>query len=193
MVRIDDFKAEPTAIDGLVVVHMKQIHDERGTVREFFRASAMAQAGLHAGPWHQLNLTATSRGAVRGLHAEAMTKFVSVAFGTVFGAYVDARPDSATVGAVVTVPLEVGVQVLVPTGVANGFQSTSEGVSQYLYCFDTEWAPGMPGSAVNPLDPALGIAWPIPVDPDDRAQLSAKDVAAPTLAQTLARLRADQD
>ncbi len=186
--RIDDFTTESTAIDGLHVVRMKQIHDERGTVREFFRASAMADAGLHAGPWQQLNLTETSRGAVRGLHGEAMTKFVSVVNGTVLGAYVDARPDSPTVGAVVTVPIELGVQVLVPRGVLNGFQSTSDGVSQYLYCFDDEWRPGMAGVAVTPLDPALGIAWPIPIDADDRAQLSAKDAAAPTLAEVLESL-----
>lgn len=188
-VRIDDFTTESTAIDGLFIVRMKQIHDERGTVREFFRASAMQQAGLHAGPWLQLNLTETSHGAVRGLHGEAMTKFVSVVEGSVFGAYVDARPNSPTVGAVVTVPIEVGTQVLVPQGVCNGFQSTSAGVSQYLYCFDAEWRPGMPGCSVNPLDPELGIDWPIAVDTNDRAQLSAKDAAAPTLAETLRQLR----
>lgn len=185
-VRIEDFTVEPTAIEGLMVVRMKQIFDERGTVREFFRASAMREAGLHDGPWRQLNLTETAQGAVRGLHGEAMTKFVSVVAGTVFGAYVDARPASPTCGAVVTVPIEVGVQVLVPQGVCNGFQSTSPGVSQYLYCFDAEWRPGMAGVGVNPLDPALGIDWPIEVDPGDRAQLSAKDAAAPTLAQVLA-------
>lgn len=189
-VRIDDFRTETTAIDGLVVVRVKQIHDERGTIREFFRASAMQEAGLHAGPWQQLNLTETSHGALRGLHGEAMTKLVSVVRGSVFGTYVDARPQSPTVGAVVTVPIELGVQVLVPRGVLNGFQSTSTEPSQYLYCFDEEWRPGMAGIAVNPLDPALGIRWPVPVDADDRAQVSAKDAAAAPFADVLAELRA---
>lgn len=188
-VAIDDFSAETTAIDGLVVLRMKQIHDERGTIREFFRASAMADAGLHSGPWQQLNLTETSHGALRGLHGEAMTKLVSVVRGTVFGAYVDARPDSPTVGAVVTVPIELGVQVLVPRGVLNGFQSTSPEPSQYLYCFDQEWRPGMAGIAASPIDPALGIDWPVPIDVDDRAQLSAKDAAAAAFADVMARLR----
>jgi dTDP-4-dehydrorhamnose 3,5-epimerase len=188
-VRIDDFRTETTAIDGLMIVRVKQIHDERGTIREFFRASAMAEAGLHAGPWQQLNLTETSHGAVRGLHGEAMTKLVSVVRGTVFGAYVDARPDSPTVGAVVTVPIELGVQVLVPRGVLNGFQSTSTEPSQYLYCFDQEWRPGMAGVGVTPVDPALDITWPVPIDLDDRGQLSAKDHDAPTLEQVLAQLR----
>lgn len=186
--RIDEFNTETTAIDGLHIIRMKQIHDERGTIREFFRSSAMAEAGLHPGPWLQLNLTETSHGAVRGLHGESMTKLVSVVQGSVFGAYVDARPDSPTVGAVVTVEIEVGTQVLVPQGVCNGFQSTSEGTSQYLYCFDQEWRPGMSGVGITPLDPTLAIEWPVPINIADRGQLSQKDYDAPTLARALENL-----
>jgi dTDP-4-dehydrorhamnose 3,5-epimerase len=40
----------------------------------------------------------------------------------------------------------------------------------------------MAGTAVNPLDPALGIDWPVPIDTGDPAQISAKDVAQPPLA-----------
>ena len=71
--------------------------------------------------------------------------------------------------------LTKGTQVLVPKGVCNGFQSVSAGVTQYLYCFDQEWRPGMAGVAANPLDPALAIAWPLPVDAADPSQISAKD------------------
>ena len=39
----------------------------------------------------------------------------------------------------------------------------------------------MGGTAVNPLDPALAIPWPIPVDAD-RSLLSAKDAELPPLA-----------
>jgi dTDP-4-dehydrorhamnose 3,5-epimerase len=38
----------------------------------------------------------------------------------------------------------------------------------------------MAGVAVNPLDPALGIAWPLPVDVGDPSQISVKDVSAPS-------------
>ena len=64
----------------------------------------------------------------------------------------------------VTVRLTAGKQVLVPNGVCNGFQSLGDVPTQYLYCFDSEWVPGMAGTAVNPLDPALGIEWPLPID-----------------------------
>ncbi len=183
MADVIPFRAEPTDIDGLLIVRMKQVTDERGTIRELFRLSAFAEAGAASlGPWLQVNVTETSQGAIRGLHGEAMTKLVAVVHGEAYGAYVDTRSDSPSRGKVVTVPLVKGTQVLVPPGVCNGFQSISPGVSQYLYCFDAEWVPGMSGVAVNPLDPDLGIVWPIPVD---RALLSAKDAALPLLRDVL--------
>jgi len=183
MGEIVDFDVRPTVIDGLLVMTLKQVTDERGTVREFYRGSALRAAGVpELGPWAQINVTATVQGGIRGLHAESMTKLVGVVHGSAFGAYVDLRPGSSTHGEVVTVSLEVGTQVLVPRGVANGFQATAPGVTQYLYCFDEEWAPGMAGLACNPLDPALGIQWPIPIDVQDRAQISEKDLSAPRFA-----------
>lgn len=189
MTGIVEHATRATAIDGLVVITMKQVTDERGTVRELFRRSSFEQAGaVDLGPFQQINVTETHRGGLRGMHAESMTKLVAVVTGAGFGAYVDLRVDSATYGVVATVDLVPGTQVLVPAGVANGFQSLVDGM-QYAYCFDQEWRPGMVGQACNPLDPALGIAWPIVVDPDDRAQVSSKDVAAPSFAE-LAQLAA---
>ena len=183
MVEIVPFEVHATDVDGLLVCTMKQVTDERGTVREFFRASAFAEAGVpDLGPWQQVNLTETAAGGIRGLHGEAMTKLVAVAAGSAHGAYVDTRPGSATFGAVVQVHLVPGVEVLVPAGVCNGFQAL-EDRTQYAYCFDTEWQPGMAGVALTPLDPALGIVWPIAVDPDDLMQVSAKDRAAPLLSE----------
>jgi dTDP-4-dehydrorhamnose 3,5-epimerase len=177
------FSAERTAIDDLWLIAMKEVTDERGTVREFYRESAFREAGLPSlGPWVQVNVTETRHGALRGLHAEDMFKLVAVVAGEAFGAYVDTRPGSATYGATVTVRLTPGTQVLVPRGVGNGFQTVSTEPTQYVYCFDHEWVPGMAGIAVNPLDPALAIDWPLPVDTADPAQISAKDVAQPPLA-----------
>ena len=184
MTEIVDFTTQATTIDGLVFLTMKQVTDERGTVREFYRESAFAAAGLPSlGPWLQVNVTETHRGGLRGLHGEDMFKLVAVVAGEAFAAYVDLRPASATFGTVVTTTLRPGSQVLVPSGVGNGFQATGEGATQYLYCFDQEWAPGMAGVACTPLDPALGIEWPLPVDPEDQAQVSKKDRDAPTLAE----------
>ena len=182
MVDIRPFTVEQTPIDGLVALTMKQVTDDRGTVREFYRESAFVDAGLPSlGPWVQVNVTQTRRGGVRGMHGEQMHKLVAVVAGQAYGAWVDVRPGSPTFGEVHCRELEPGVQVLVPPGVCNGFQSLADG-TQYLYCFDHEWTPSMEGVAVSPTDPALDIAWPLPIDPADPSQLSAKDRDAPRLA-----------
>jgi dTDP-4-dehydrorhamnose 3,5-epimerase len=126
-----------------------------------------------------VNLTRTARGGIRGLHGENADKLIGLASGEAYGAWVDARPDSPTRGAVVTERLTVGVQMFVPKGVCNGFQAVSDGGCEYLYCFGVEWTPGMAGVAVNPLDPDLGIEWPLT---GDDALVSAKDAAAPMFA-----------
>lgn len=178
-----DFAVQASAIEGVVIVTMKQVSDERGTVREFFRRSAFEAAGVtDLGPFQQVNVTETRRGAVRGIHAEDMTKLVAVVYGEAFGVYVDMRAGSSTFGAVQSVTLVPGTQVLVPRGVGNSFQAIADG-TQFAYCFDQEWRPGMTGAACSPLDPALGIDWPLPIDIDDRSQISAKDLAAPTFEE----------
>jgi dTDP-4-dehydrorhamnose 3,5-epimerase len=129
----------------------------------------------------QINLTETRPGAIRGLHGEPPYKLVAVASGEAFGAYVDLRDDSSTFGTLVTVRLTAGTQVLVPSGVGNGFQSLGATPTQYLYTFDTEWVPGMAASYVNSLDPHLAIPWPVPIDPIDRSRISKKDASLPNL------------
>ena len=67
---ITDMDVRQTAIDGLVVVTLKQVADDRGTVREFFRASAYRDgpfAGL--GDWQQINVTETKRAPFAGCTA----------------------------------------------------------------------------------------------------------------------------
>jgi dTDP-4-dehydrorhamnose 3,5-epimerase len=181
-VNIIDFETRAGAIDGLLVVTMKQISDARGTIRELFRRSAFEAAGADLSSFDQINLTESRRGAVRGLHAEDMTKLVAVAAGSAYGVYLDLRPSSPTFGAIDTVELSPGTQVLVPSGVANGFQALADR-TQYVYCFDHEWRPGMAGQACNPLDPELAIAWPLPIDVDDEGQVSTKDRTAPPFSE----------
>ena len=181
-VDIVEFDVVPGTIDGLLRATVKQISDERGTIRELFRRSAFEAVGVDGLGLSQINVTETGYGAIRGMHAEQMTKLLTIAAGEAFGAYVDLRVGSPTYGVVETVALRPGVQVLVPSGVANGFQSLSD-PSQYVYCFDQEWRPGMPGVACNPLDPALGIDWPVEIDPEDPSKLSTKDRTAPMFAE----------
>lgn len=185
--QIEPFSAKDSNIEGLKVISAKMVTDDRGTVRELFRGSVYADVlPSEVNSWKQINLTRTKKGAVRGLHGEAMNKLVTVAYGSVFGAYVDTRPGSKTFGAVQTVHITPGVQVFVPQGVCNGFQALED--TEYLYFFDNEWASGMPGTALCPLDPELDIKWPIAVDTTDLNQISEKDSKAPTLQELREKL-----
>ena len=187
---IIDFEVSEPRIDGLRIITMKQVTDERGTIREMFRRSTFEGAGLPAlDRFEQINVTSSRRGAIRGMHAEAMTKLLAIAHGEAFGAYLDLRPASPTFGVVDTIELVPGRQVLVPSGVANGFQGIATW-NQYLYCFDREWRAGMDGVACNPLDPDLAIPWPIDIDPDDTSSISIKDRTAPNFSELARELGA---
>ena len=105
---ITPFSLQTTAIDGLTVMQVKEVRDERGVIREFFRASTFVDAAVPVRQWQQMNITESKRGAIRGLHGEAMNKLVGIIAGEAFGAYVDVRSDSPTVGNVVTVPIPAG-------------------------------------------------------------------------------------
>jgi dTDP-4-dehydrorhamnose 3,5-epimerase len=170
-------------IKGLLFLDSRTGEDPRGVVREFYRHSSSAVLNLPVpvAGWAQLNVTESHRGAIRGLHAEGTDKLVGIVSGQGFGAWVDARPGSSTFGEVVTATLEIGTQVYVPAGVLNGWQALSE-PAQYLYCFSREWVVDMGGVFVTPLDSTLNISWPIHVDPENRAHVSAKDAAATSWA-----------
>lgn len=172
-----------TGIEGLLVLTSKQVTDGRGTVREFFRASTYATLIGASLSLTQVNVTRTHQSAIRGLHGEVMSKLVGVVSGEAFGAYVDARPESRTFGTVETVSLVPGVQVFVPCGVLNGFQTVSSEGCEYLYVFDAEWRPEMPSVGAYALDPELAIDWPIEIDVKDRTLLSEKDAELPSFAE----------
>ena len=90
------------------------------------------------------------------------------------------RRRTATVETVAPRPGHPGARA---ARVGNGFQALIDG-TQYAYCFDREWQPGMAGVGLQRRStPRSASSWPLPIDPDDRAQISAKDVAAPPFAE----------
>ena len=189
---IKPFTALESKIDGLKIINVKMVTDDRGTVRELYRESEhMVILPNSVSNWKQVNLTRTKQGAVRGLHGEAMSKLVTVAVGSVFGVYVDTRPDSKTFGAVETVHITPGIQVFVPQWVCNGFQALEDN-TEYLYFFDNEWVSGMAGTALTPLDSELKIDWPIPIDAENREQISEKDAKAPRLRELIKGISRDE-
>lgn len=157
-----EFSITKTSLEGLYKVKFKLITDSRGSVMEFYRQSDFEKSGLPAlDARPQVNAPLTVKGAVRGIHAEAAHKLVAVASGKIYAVIVDLRKGSPTAGKWEGYELERGQGLFVSKGLGNSFQSISDEPSIYLYYFEKEWYPGMPGMSCNPLDPELAIKWPI--------------------------------
>src|SRR3546814_11967234 len=91
--------ATATAIEGLHLITMQQVTDERGTVRAFYRESSFLAAGLPSlGPFLQVNVTETPRGGLRGLHAASMDTLAAVAAAVAIAVSSHLHPCSATSG-----------------------------------------------------------------------------------------------
>ncbi len=182
---IEPLRAQETDIKGLFAVDFKVIEDNRGSVMEFYRQSEFDAAGLPSlGERPQVNAPLSIKGTLRGVHAEHAHKLVSVASGKVYAVIVDLRSDSDTKGKWLGFTLERGKGLFVSKGLGNSFQSISEEPSVYLYYFESEWTPDMPGVSLNPLDPDLAIDWPI--KENDGMVISDKDRANPSLKDVLA-------
>jgi dTDP-4-dehydrorhamnose 3,5-epimerase len=180
-----EFKAERTSLEGLYKIQFKIIEDSRGSVMEFYRQSEFETAGLPSlGERPQVNAPLSVKGALRGVHAEDAHKLVSIAGGKVYAVIVDLLKGSTTAGKWEGFELERGQGLFVSKGLGNSFQSISDEPSVYLYYFEEEWHPGMPGAACNPLDTELAIKWPIPegqgmiISDKDRNNPSLKEVMA---------------
>ena len=170
----------PGPLDGLFVIDI-EVHDDTerpgASFREVFHASRFRQLGLPAFEPVQWNISESTRGTVRGFHAEPWNKLVHVAAGRVFAAIVDLRADSPTAGQTWTGELDRSRALFVGAGLGNGFQALTE-TAVYAYLVDQHWRPDAAYPAVAWDDPDLAVAWPIT---DQSLSLSSKDRANPTL------------
>ncbi|HAD75531.1 MAG TPA: dTDP-4-dehydrorhamnose reductase, partial [Gemmatimonadetes bacterium] len=81
-----------TPIPGLVVFDLPVHGDSRGWFKENWQREKMTEAGLPDFGPVQNNISFNDKvGTTRGIHAEPWDKFVSVATGRIFGAWVDLR------------------------------------------------------------------------------------------------------
>lgn len=170
-----------TDIPGLLVIDIPQHGDNRGWFKENWQREKMVAAGLpDFGPvQNNISFNATA-GTTRGIHAEPWDKYVSVATGRIFGAWVDLRAGDSF-GATVTVELGPDTAVFVPRGVGNSFQ-TLEDNTAYTYLVNDHWsADAVDGyKFLNLADETVAVPWPISLE---KAELSDKDRAHPRLAE----------
>lgn len=170
--------ANTTPIPGLTVWELPVHGDNRGWFKENWQREKMTALGLpDFGPVQNNVSFNDAAGTTRGIHAEPWDKFVSVATGRIFGAWVDLR-DGPSFGAVFTAELDPSRAVFVPRGVGNAYQTLEAGTA-YVYLVNDHYSFDAQYVSVNLADETLAIEWSIPLE---RAELSAKDRTHPRLA-----------
>ncbi|GAB3704378.1 dTDP-4-dehydrorhamnose reductase [Corynebacterium nasicanis] len=128
-------------IEGLLVLELKVLVDERGWFKESWQRARMTAEGLPDFRPVQANVAFNSeKGTTRGLHAEPWDKLITVGTGRVQGGWCDLREGSPTYGQTQTVEIGPGTAVFVPRGVANGYQ-VLEDATTYLYLVNDHWSP----------------------------------------------------
>ena len=177
----------PTALPDVVVVEPVVHRDSRGFFLETYHERRYREAGIVA-TFVQDNHSRSVRATLRGLHFQVRRpqgKLVRALFGEMFDVAVDIRRGSPTFGRWVGAHLtaENFRQIYVPPGFAHGFCILSDVGEVEYKCTELYDAEDELGIAWN--DPQVGIEWPV-AEP----LLSAKDKAAPRLADVLDRLPA---
>ena len=179
-------------IEGAWEITPRQFGDRRGVFLEWFKEGPFRDAAGHALTLAQANVSVSAAGAVRGIHfadvPPGQAKYVTCTTGAMLDVVVDIRGGSPTVGRWDSVLLDDVDRraVYLSEGLGHVFMSLEDG-STVVYLCSTVYAPDRE-YGINPLDPAIGIAWPTvardgsPIAPS----LSDKDAAAPTLAEAAA-------
>ena len=165
----------------------KQFADDRGTFLEWYRHERLEQLVGHPLRLAQANCSVSKQGTLRGIHyADAppsQAKYVTCTGGAVLDVIVDIRVGSPTFGQWDAVRLDTTdrAAVYLSEGLGHAFFALTDEATVVYLCSEVFNPAGEHG--LNPLDPQLGIAWPDGIEP----LLSAKDAAAPTLAQAQAQ------
>ena len=179
-------KATETILSGCFILEPNVFGDHRGYFFEGFnKQSFEATIGAEIN-FVQDNQSFSSKGVLRGLHAQkgefAQAKLVRVLQGAVLDVAVDARPDSPTFGQHVAVELsaENKRQLFVPRGFLHGFIVLSDTAEFFYKCDnyyhkDAEW-----GVKYN--DTQLNIDWQLPAE---LFKLSEKDEILPSFVEAV--------
>ncbi|MFF7249476.1 dTDP-4-dehydrorhamnose 3,5-epimerase [Embleya sp. NPDC008237] len=178
-------KFHPLSIEGAWEITPQQHGDSRGMFMEWYRFDLMAEHVGHPLRLAQANMSVSARDVVRGVHfadvPPGQAKFVTCVRGAVLDVVVDLRVGSPTFGTWEGVRLDDTERhaLYIGEGLGHGFCALTDDATLSYLCSES-YAPARE-HAVHPLDPDLAIDWPT----EGAAQLSARDLAAPSLAQAI--------
>jgi dTDP-4-dehydrorhamnose 3,5-epimerase len=181
-------KFTPTELADVILVEPDVHRDSRGFFLETYHASKYREGGISLDFVQDNQSYSSSRGTVRGLHAQLLHpqgKLVYAISGEIWDVAVDLRPGSPTFKRWVarTLSGENRHQLYVPPGFVHGFAVLSDAALVQYKCTDL-YRPA-DEIAVRWDDPELAIAWPV-----EDAQLNDKDRRAPHLAEIVQRFEA---
>ncbi|WDF68959.1 dTDP-4-dehydrorhamnose 3,5-epimerase [Sphingobacterium oryzagri] len=177
-------KATETKLKGCFILEPTKFGDSRGYFFESFNEQTFNKLTGTETHFVQDNQSYSTRGVLRGLHAQAgehaQAKLVRVLEGKVIDVAVDARPGSETFGQHVAVELsaENNVQLFVPRGFLHGFVVLSDTATFFYKCDNFYNKAAECGVKFD--DPELGIDWGMSAD---ELIISDKDQVLPTFSE----------
>ncbi|MGV9566576.1 dTDP-4-dehydrorhamnose 3,5-epimerase family protein [Streptomyces sp. NPDC003480] len=173
----------PLGMEGAWVDTPRVFTDGRGRFHEWFKGETFHGSTGQGFGLAQANCSRSVRGTLRGIHYAAVppgqAKYVTCVSGAVLDVVVDIRTGSPSFGTWEAVRLDDTTHrcLYLSEGLGHAFMAL-ENNSTVVYLCSQPYAPRRE-YGINPLDPALGIAWPEDLVP----LLSDKDAMAPTLAE----------
>lgn len=177
-------KITQTKLEGCYILEPNKIGDSRGYFFESFNASKFAELTGRTVDFVQDNQSFSTKGVLRGLHAQAgqyaQAKLVRVLQGAVLDVVLDARPDSPTFGQHEAIELsaENNLQVFIPRGFLHGFVVLSDSATFFYKCDNLYNKDAECGVKFD--DPALGINWRLD---SSELTISEKDQVLPSFEQ----------
>ena len=176
----------PLEIPDVILIEPDVHRDDRGFFLEVWHEARYAEQGIDA-RFVQDNHSRSQRNTLRGLHAQLARpqgKLLRAASGEIWDVAVDIRIDSPYFGRWVATELsgENFHMLWIPPGFAHGFCVLSERADVEYKC--TTHYDAKDEVTIRWNDPAIGVTWPC-----SNPILSARDRAAPTLAEVKRRLR----
>jgi len=173
-------KFTETKLRGAFIITPDLIEDDRGFFARTFCRSEFEEHRLNS-DIVQCNISFNkNKGTLRGMHYQAKphaeVKLVRCSAGAIYDVIVDLRPESSTFKQWFAMELsaENYKMLYIPEGFAHGFQ-TLTGTAEIIYHHSEFYSPDS-ARGLRFDDPALGIAWPLPV-----SMVSIRDQSYPII------------
>ena len=180
-------QVQPLSIEGVWEFTPLLRADDRGVFLEAFKKNIFTEAVGHNFSLEQMNISVSRAGTVRGIHfadvPPGQAKYVQCLAGRILDVVIDIRVGSPSFGTWDAIELDDVERkgLYIAEGLGHAFCALSDSATVGYLCSE----PFSPTRehGIHPLDPTLNLPWP----DGQNSLLSAKDAAAPSLAEALAR------